>query len=148
MRPGAAVSAAGAVLTSLLDHFSALEHPRQQPALTASRMAASHNRTEHRRAGSLIYGPWTRNAHHARNSGPEIIMATKSNVSGGSDPVRHLYHALAALREAAECLEEMAATGERADGSVASARAHVAAARDALKPQIATDHGAFERQAA
>lgn len=56
------------------------------------------------------------------------------SIPAGTSPARHLNHALAALREAAECLEEASATGEPADVNVASALSHVAAARIALKP--------------
>lgn len=56
------------------------------------------------------------------------------NIPAGTSPARHLNHALAALREAAECLEEASAAGGPADANVASALSHVAAARTALKP--------------
>ena len=76
-------------------------------------------------------------------------MSSYRNTPAGADPARAVIHALAALREAAERLDDATAAGERPSLAVASAVAHVAAARTALKAQgVGAGHGEAERDAA
>lgn len=78
-------------------------------------------------------------------------MAIYRSTAVGTDPDRHLIHALAALREATECLEDAAAAGERTSAPVATAISHVSAARSLLEPEMfgpRPDQASQERDAA
>lgn len=76
-------------------------------------------------------------------------MSTYRTTPAGSDSDRHLMRALAALREAAECLDEAAAAEEHPSVRVASALSHVSAARTALRPHgLGEDTRATEQDAA
>ena len=59
-------------------------------------------------------------------------MTDDRRQADGIDPSRHLKRARAALREAAEHLNDAAAASEHPSMSVASALSHVAAARGAI----------------
>lgn len=76
-------------------------------------------------------------------------MSPHRTTPAGGAPPRHVIHALAALREAAECLEAASTAGEPRDLGVASALSHVAAARTALWPHgFGAVHAEAERDAA
>lgn len=77
------------------------------------------------------------------------FMPSNMTAPTGHDPVRSINRALAALREAAEHLEEAAAAAGRSNLDVAAALSHVAASRAALRPQVVSaDSGASEQKAA
>lgn len=63
-------------------------------------------------------------------------MPRDETTTAGAQAGRHMHRALAALREAAESLEEVAAAEEARSVAVAKATTHVAAARAVLKPQL------------
>lgn len=76
-------------------------------------------------------------------------MSTYRNIPAGSDPDRHVIHALAALREAVEHLEAAAAAEDHPTVRVASALSHVTAARGFLRAQgVAKNLGTSDRHAA
>ena len=76
-------------------------------------------------------------------------MPSTRTAPAGNDPARSINRALAALREAAEHLEEAAAAGDRPNLNVSSALSHVAASRAALtSSMVGADRGASKQKAA
>ena len=76
-------------------------------------------------------------------------MSPHRSIPTGSRTTRPVNLALAALREAAECLEEAIPAGDRPDADIASALSHVAAARTALRPHgFGATSGRPDREAA
>lgn len=73
-------------------------------------------------------------------------MAEDRDAAAAIDASRHLNRARAALREAAEHLEDAAAASEHPSVTVASALSHVGAARRAILP-YGLDHGGAAREA-
>jgi hypothetical protein len=61
-------------------------------------------------------------------------MTEDRNMAANADPSRHLNRARAALREAAEHLEDAAAASEHPSVTIASAISHVGSARKAIRP--------------
>lgn len=76
-------------------------------------------------------------------------MPANRTTSTTGDPARSVNRALAALREAAEHLEEARAASEQPNLSVAAALSHVAASRAALTSrEVNVDRSASDQRAA
>lgn len=76
-------------------------------------------------------------------------MPANRTTSTAGDPTRSVNRALAALREAAEHLEEAQAASEQPNLSVAAALSHVAASRAALTSrEVGIDHSSSDQKAA